>query len=42
MQQIEKIGAMAERLQLSRHRAHDGYDDAIFKFGIDGLEAFNA
>src|SRR6266446_764017 len=42
MLQIEKIGAMTDRLELGWQRAHDGDDQTFFKVGVNGAEAIDA
>src|SRR2546421_2732048 len=40
--QVEKIGTVAERLELGGERAHDGDDQAFLEVGIDGAKAIEA
>src|ERR1700737_3140899 len=42
MLEIEEVGAVPERVELGRDRAHDGDDGAVFELRVDGLQAIEA
>jgi len=36
--QVEEVRPVADRLQLGRHRPHDGDDDRVFQLLVDGVQ----
>ena len=42
MLQVEEIGTVTQRLQLSRDRSHDGDDETVFQFRINRPKTIKA